>query len=228
MAEDRTHLMSLSEPESYVNQSVKQQTASRNHPGPSSDLTEIAVLRTFVAVKIASTPELRRIRSRLAELGERFRPVALDNLHVTLKFLGDTSQSQVSEICAVARRVGDGVAATHVTLRGLGAFPNVRRPSVVWVGLDQAEVLCRIAADLEQALAPLGFAPENRAFQPHLTLLRIKARPPEELFSLLAQENATDFGVVPIDDMEYLQSELGPRGARYSKLATIALGTRNS
>jgi len=182
------------------------------------------VLRTFIAVKITSTPDLRRVHSRLVELGDRFRPVALDNLHVTLKFLGDTSESQVPEIGAAARRVIDGVAATHVRLRGLGAFPNARRPSVVWVGLEQAEVLCRIAADLEQALAPLGFAPENRAFQPHLTLLRIKARPPEQLFALLAQESATDFGVVPIDKIEYLQSELGPRGARYTKLATFALG----
>ena len=186
------------------------------------------MLRTFIAVKVAPTPDLRRIHSRLVELGDRFRPVALDNLHVTLKFLGDTSESQVPEICAIARHVVDGVAAMHVRLKGLGAFPSVRRPSVVWVGLDEAEALCRIVADLEQALAPLGFALENRAFQPHLTLLRIKARPPEQLFALLAQESATDFGVVPIDKIEYLQSELGPRGARYTELATFALGNRNS
>jgi 2'-5' RNA ligase len=93
----------------------------------------------------------------------------------------------------------------------------------LWVGLDEAEVLCRIAAALELALGPLGFTPESRAFQPHLTLLRIKVRPPEQLYSLLSQESATDFGVIPIDEIEYLQSELGPRGARYSKLATLAL-----
>jgi 2'-5' RNA ligase len=182
------------------------------------------MLRTFVAVKIASTPDLRRIHSCLMELGDRFRPVALDNLHVTLKFLGDTSESQVAEICAVARRVVDGMAAMHVRLRGLGVFPNVRRPSVVWMGLHQPDALCRIAADLDRELAPLGFAPEKRAFQPHLTLLRIKARPPERLFSLLAEEKATDFGIVPIDEVQYLKSELGPRGARYTKLATFTLG----
>jgi 2'-5' RNA ligase len=106
---------------------------------------------------------------------------------------------------------------------GLGAFPNLRRPSVVWVGLDQAELLGRLAADLDRALAPLGYALESRAFQPHLTLLRIKTRPPEQLFSLLSDESRTEFGLVPIDEVEYLQSELGPRGARYTKLATFKL-----
>jgi RNA 2',3'-cyclic 3'-phosphodiesterase len=149
--------------------------------------------------------------------------VGLDSLHVTLKFLGGTLESQVPEICTVAKGVVNGLGATHVRLMGLGAFPNLRRPSVVWVGLDQAELLCKIAVDLDRALAPLGYAQESRAFQPHLTLLRIKTRPPEQLFSLLSDESQTAFGLVPINEVEYLQSELGPRGSRYTKLATFAL-----
>ncbi len=212
--------MSLSEQDSDVNQSVAEQTINADNPGSASDLTEITVLRTFFAIKIAPTPDLRRIHSRLGELGDRFQPVGLDNLHVTLKFLGDTLESQVPEICTVAKRIVDGLGATHVRLMGLGAFPNLRRPSVVWVGLDQAEHLCRLAADLDRALAPLGYALESRAFQPHLTLLRIKTRPPEQLFSLLSDEKESEFGLVPIDEVEYLQSELG---ARYTKLATFTL-----
>jgi len=185
------------------------------------------MLRTFIAVKIAQTAGLRQLHARLSELGDRFRPVAVDGLHVTLKFFGDTSESQVSEICAVAKRVVESQAATHVRLKGLGAFPNPRRPSVVWVGLDQSELLSRIAADLDRELVPLGFARESRAFQPHLTLLRIKSRPPDQLFSLLADEAETDFGIVPIDDVEYLQSELGPRGSRYTRLATFRLAHRD-
>jgi RNA 2',3'-cyclic 3'-phosphodiesterase len=181
------------------------------------------MLRTFFAVKIDPTPGLRRLHARLSALGDRFRPVALDNLHVTLKFLGDISESQVPEICSVSKRVVDGRAAIHVRLSGLGAFPGARRPSVVWVGLAGAETLHEIAADLDRALSPLGFVPEARSFQPHLTLLRVKSRPPEELFSLLAEESGADFGMVPIEAIEFLQSELTPRGSRYTKLATFAL-----
>jgi 2'-5' RNA ligase len=186
------------------------------------------MLRTFIAVKIAQTVELRRLHERLSKLGNRFRPVVLDNLHVTLKFLGDTSPAQIPEICGVAKSILDGQRAMLVRLSGVGAFPNARRPSVVWVGIDQADALSRIAADLDRDLAPLGFAREERAFQPHLTLMRVKSRPPEDLFALLSEEAATDFGTVPIDEVEFLQSELTPSGSRYTRLATFTLVRRGS
>jgi 2'-5' RNA ligase len=181
------------------------------------------MLRTFIAVKIAPTAGLRELHARLAQLGERFRPVALDNLHVTLKFLGDTSPAQVGEICAVSKRVVERQSALVAELAGVGAFPNVLRPSVVWVGLQHSDVLGQLAADLNRELAPLGFAPEERAFQPHLTLLRIRTRPPEGLLALLSQEANIAFGAVPIGEVEFLQSELTPTGPRYTRLATFRL-----
>jgi 2'-5' RNA ligase len=181
------------------------------------------VLRTFFALPIVPTRDLRRLHARLSALGDRFRPVALDNLHVTLRFLGDTSESQIPEICSVAKRVVEGRTATQVRLAGLGAFPSARRPSVTWIGLAGTETLHEIAGDLDRAMAPLGFVPESRPFQPHLTLLRIKSRPPEELFALLAEESGTDFGTVAMEAIEFIQSELTPRGSRYTKLATFAL-----
>jgi 2'-5' RNA ligase len=184
------------------------------------------MLRTFIAVKIAQTAELRRLHARLSQLGDRFRPVALDNLHVTLKFLGDTSAAQVPEIAAIAKRVVECRPAMLVTLSGVGAFPNARRPSVVWVGLEDSAILGRIAEDLERELAPLGFAPEERAFQPHLTLLRIRSRPPDDLFAMLSEEATAAFGAVPIDEVEYVQSELTPRGSRYTRLATFSLASK--
>jgi 2'-5' RNA ligase len=182
------------------------------------------MLRTFIAVKIAETVELRRLHARLAQLGDRFRPVALDNLHVTLKFLGDTSSAQVPEVAAIAKRVVEDRPAMLVRLSGVGAFPNARRPSVVWVGLQDSETLGKIAGDLNRELALLGFAPEERAFQPHLTLLRIRTRPPDDLFALLTEEATAEYGTVLIDAVEYLQSELTPLGSRYSRLATFQLG----
>jgi 2'-5' RNA ligase len=181
------------------------------------------VLRTFFAIKVEQTPGLRRLHARLSALGDRFRPLALDNLHITLKFLGDTPEAQVSEICAVAKPVVEGRAAMHIRLSGLGAFPNARRPSIVWVGLAGGETLGEIAGDLDRGLVPLGFVPEARPFQPHLTLLRVKSRPPDELFSLLSEESGADFGMIPVKEIEFLRSELTPRGSRYTKLATFAL-----
>lgn len=180
-------------------------------------------MRTFIAVKILPTPGLHGLNARLSELGDQFKPVAPGNLHLTLKFLGDTSDEQLPDICSVLKRIVEPNVAHHVRLTGLGAFPNARRPTVIWVGVAQADVLCRMAEELELGLAPLGFVPEERAFQPHLTLLRVKSRPPEQLFSLLAEEANAEFGMAPVDKIEFLQSELARDGSRYTVLATFAL-----
>ena len=181
------------------------------------------MLRTFIAVKITPTPELRRLHALLAGLDDRMRPVPLNNLHVTLKFLGDTHERQLAEIGAFIQEAARDRPAFDVRLVGLGAFPNERRPAVVWVGLESAETLGVIAAELDRRLELLGFAPEGRPFQPHLTLLRVKFRPVEQLFALLAAEARTDFGATRIDKVELFQSELKPGGPQYTSLAACAL-----
>jgi 2'-5' RNA ligase len=189
-------------------------------------------LRTFIAVRIGPTFELRRLRAKLVELGDRFRPVSLENLHLTLKFLGQTEPAQISAISSIVRQVAQNQPATaqhsiRVQLVGLGAFPHERRPAIVFAGFQQAESLCQLAADLDRGLAPLGFASEGKEFQPHLTLLRVKSRPPEALHSILAEEAETDFGIVEISHVELIESELTPRGSRYTTLAKFSLGPEN-
>jgi 2'-5' RNA ligase len=181
------------------------------------------MLRTFIAANILRTRELASLLDRLQGLGDQFRPVAADHFHVTLKFLGDTAESQIDPISTVMKRVVESRPAFHLTLSGLGAFPNARRPSVVWIGFEPAEPLCQIAGDLEQGLSDLGVQPEDRPFTPHLTLLRIKTRPPEALFRLLAEESETEFGLVKISRVHLFQSELTRAGAKYTQLATAVM-----
>jgi 2'-5' RNA ligase len=90
--------------------------------------------------------------------------------------------------------------------------------------MTQAEPLCQIATELDTALIAQGFPTESRTFQPHLTLLRVKSRPPEDLFTLLSQESHTDFGRVVISHLELIESQLAHGGARYATLAKFALG----
>lgn len=181
------------------------------------------MLRTFIAARIEPTIALRRLHSQLAELGDRFRPASPENLHLTLKFLGETSAAQIPEIGSIVHNVMEKRPAMAVQLVGLGAFPHERRPSVVWVGFHQAEPLCQMATALERDLAPLGFSPEVREFHPHLTVLRIKSRPPEALFSLLSAEAQTDFGMVRIAHVELIESQLTRGGSRYVTLAKYSL-----
>jgi 2'-5' RNA ligase len=182
------------------------------------------MIRAFFAIKIPLTPQLRRTYARFSELGDRFRPVAVDGLHVTLKFLGDTAEDQLPAICSAAKGIVERLPPLVLSLKGLGAFPHERRPAVVWVGFATAEPLCRIAGDLDRGLAALGYPPEGKAFQPHLTVLRVNSRPPEELFAVLAENTQTDFGTIRIERVELFQSELGRRGPRYTSLASFSFG----
>lgn len=180
-------------------------------------------MRAFIAVKLPGNPKLREIISRLGTMGRAVKPVAGDNLHVTLKFLGDIAPEQTAEISRVVQSVAEPVAPFEVRLVGLGAFPHARRPSVIWAGLQNAEPLCRLAESLEAELEPVGFAPEKRPFHAHLTLARVKSRPPEDLAVLLDEHSETEFGVASIESVELFQSELQRDGPRYTVLASAEL-----
>lgn len=181
------------------------------------------MIRTFIAVKIPATLLLGRLIENLQELGRPVRPVRLGNLHVTLKFLGETEATQIPEIADALENVVVGCDEFLVEIGGLGVFPNFRRPSVVWAGL-KAEPLDALADNLEKRLDPLGFPRENRAFLPHLTVARVRGKAPRELATYVQQNAKTDYGSEIVESVELYQSELLPEGSRYTILARTMLG----
>jgi 2'-5' RNA ligase len=180
-------------------------------------------IRAFIAVQLAAPRALRSVVSTLAAMGGPVKAVSDDDLHVTLKFLGDTDPNQVADISRLVTTAAAGHSAFEARIVGLGAFPTPHRPSVVWAGLVGAEPLIAIAGALETSLEPLGFSRERRPFQPHLTLARVRSRPPAELGVLLREQASREFGTARVDAVELMQSQLGPKGSRYTKLATAKL-----
>ena len=180
-------------------------------------------LRLFIAVKVSSTPSLRKVLKHLESMGRPVKAVSADNLHVTLKFLGDTTPTRIPEISNAVSEAVDGEQTFEGHIVGLGVFPRIQRPSVIWAGLENGEPLIRIVEFLETKLSRLGFHPEQKPFHLHLTLARIKSKPPPELAELLTEHPATDFGVVYISSVEWFQSELQPNGPRYTVLASAEL-----
>lgn len=180
-------------------------------------------IRAFIAAKLPAGAALREVVSHLGAMGRAVKPVAADNLHVTLKFLGHVASAQTAEISRVVRAVAEPVAPFQVRIVGLGAFPHALRPSVIWAGLEGAEPLVNIAEGLEAELEPLGFAREKRPFHAHLTLARVKFRPPDDLAALLDEHAATEFGTASIASVELYQSELERDGPRYTVLASAEL-----
>jgi 2'-5' RNA ligase len=181
-------------------------------------------IRSFIAIKIPGLDPLRRVLKDLSAMGRALKAVDPDNLHVTLKFLGETEVILVPEILELLTEEAVALEPCELTIAGLGVFPHAQRPSVVWAGLEGAQTLTALAVDLEAGLELMGFPRESRPFVPHLTLARVKAKPPESLGALLSRHAKTQFGAATIEQVELIRSELGPEGSRYTVLGTATLG----
>jgi RNA 2',3'-cyclic 3'-phosphodiesterase len=186
-------------------------------------------VRLFVALAIS-----QEVRERIAQLvrelcgyAPRAKWIRGENLHVTVKFLGENPASKLEAISGALRMVcSSGPVAMH--FRGLGFFPSEERAKVLWAGVGGSENLPALAADIERSLAELGFPAEQRRFEPHLTLARFEpAGVPPKLKVAAAKSSAQDFGVVQAREFHLMESKLKPTGAEYTTLQSFPFRTEN-
>ena len=180
-------------------------------------------MRAFIAVRIDPAVGLKQVLARLQAMGRPVLAVRAADLHVTLRFLGPIDPSQVDAIAAAISTAVQGQRPLPIHLVGAGAFPNQQRPAVVWAGIDVAEPLRRIVARLAGPLEQAGFGPEGRPWQAHVTLARIKARPPTALVQLLADHAQSDFGRQIVGQVTLIESRLKPDGPQYSDVVSVGL-----
>lgn len=176
-------------------------------------------IRTFIAIDFP-----QEIKKELAVLIQEFQKTGVkatwskvENLHLTLKFLGETPLDQLEKVKEALNSVAGRLQPFQASLRGMGGFPNNRRPRVVWVGVAAGEKeMVALAGQVEAALEPLGYEKEEREFTPHLTLGRIKFpkanRALEEKFS---EGEERSFGEWQVEEIELVKSTLHPAGPIY-------------
>jgi RNA 2',3'-cyclic 3'-phosphodiesterase len=153
----------------------------------------------------------------------RWTPPA--NQHITLKFLGAADADMLPDLIRICGDVGNTHTPGRVTFRGLGAFPNPRRAKVVWMGIDDPDgLLGGLAAALDDGLSGLGFAPEERAYTPHLTLARLKVPAPVGDLATVLPE--LDWKPIEIEHLSLYRSRLSSRGAVYELLEKFPLAAR--
>ena len=180
--------------------------------------------RGFIAADLPTTDRLEPLVRELRTSGAPLKLVATGQLHATLKFLGDTEEGFVDDIVEAIRAACRGVPPFSLSLRGTGAFPSLSRMNVVWVGLEGAEPLGRIAALLDTGLEPLGFRRENRAWAPHATLARVKGGRNLERVRQILEAHASDaLGDHRVDAVRLKRSTLTPSGAVYEDLRVVPL-----
>jgi len=185
------------------------------------------VIRTFVAVLIDD--DLRRriagVQDQLKRLAPDVKWVAPENLHVTMKFLGDVREDMLPDVFAAVEKAAGGFSPFDVSVSGLGAFPSPSRARVVWVGLgDGWEQLRDLASAVEANLAALGFAREDKEFKAHITIGRVKfSRFLDRLAEGFGEVESGGLGVQSVASIAVMRSELRPSGPVYTPLKMIPL-----
>jgi 2'-5' RNA ligase len=184
------------------------------------------VVRAFIAVSI-DPQVIRQISAVIIQLRlalPEVRWVKPEQIHLTLKFLGDIEPNLVDPIANALQQAVKLFPQFTINAKGLGVFPSVRHPRVLWVGLEGAELI-KLAADVEAALKPMGFLPEARSFQPHLTIGRWRRfdGPAKNLLQELEGWKNHNYGASRVQAMTLFQSELKPDGALHQPLRLIPL-----
>jgi 2'-5' RNA ligase len=189
-------------------------------------------MRLFIAVNlpVAVRDAIYADAEPLRAATTSIRWVSPAALHVTLKFLGELDASLVNPLRDVLESVVPGHAAITARTTDVGAFPNFRRPRVVWVGMTSERALQSLAGDIDRALTPLGIPREARAFQAHLTLGRVKGElvPAQATALAAAAKSSRGSRELAVRTVDLMQSELGPGGSRYSVLAAVPLHARGT
>lgn len=183
-------------------------------------------LRSFVAI---DTPEaVRRImldvQSKLKVSGADVKWEGPEKFHATIKFLGNVEENLLTSVVNTIEQSVKNFPAFEVTYNHVGCFPSVKRPRVIWIGCENTDgTLLRIQDTLEQALLPLGFEREERAFHPHVTLGRTKsAKSLNNLISIL-ESFTFEPRTFTCNEILLMKSMLKPEGSEYTRLHSFAL-----
>ena len=186
-------------------------------------------MRLFVALDFPN-PIHQSLRELIARLKPECRSVKWmrpEAMHITLNFIGEVDTEKLEPIRAALAHV-HSTEPVEMQFRGLGFFPNERRPRVLWCGVEASPNLAEVAAAVERALVPLGIAAESRDFVPHLTLARFNTgggprRDLETLVRAAGELKSYDFGRTRETEFHLIESILKPVGAEYKRLETFSI-----
>lgn len=181
------------------------------------------MIRAFLALRPDDEvlKSLKAVQQELGQAGIDARWVTPDAIHLTVQFLGDVREHELPEI---ERGLRDSIATVkpfEIEFRGLGVFPNQKRPRVVWVGLH-GDGIGGVSEVVETVLSPLGFPPEEREMTPHITLGRLRStRGTETLVRIIRASTERVFGASPVKAVTLYRSQLRPDGAVYTPVTTF-------
>lgn len=183
-------------------------------------------MRCFIAIDLSESlkKSVNDCIRQLKPLSHDVRWVVPSNLHLTLKFLGEVPDTSVQQLLAVLEPVAQASEPFTLSVTGTGAFPDERRPNILWAGVQAPAGLRTLYLRVEDAMADLGFPKEQRRFSPHLTIGRVKGHQGmADLMSRFRTFQNTFFGSIEVHEIAVMQSILKPSGAEYARVGTFRL-----
>lgn len=184
------------------------------------------IIRCFIAIELKNQEVLRRlieVRDKITATGADLKPVEDENIHLTLRFIGEVPRSIVDEVCSFINTISYKGFQIHV--KNIGGFPSLERPRVIWAGVEEGSgELLELYRVVEAGLRRIGIKPEREEFVPHITLARVKGyKGIERLVKTLMELREMDFGYSPVDEVIVKKSVLTPRGPIYSNICVKKL-----
>jgi len=190
------------------------------------------LIRSFLAIELPKPilGKIDEVKGDIRSTHADVRWVSPEKIHVTLKFFGNIEESRIDLIFkSIEEPIRDALPFS-VRVRGAGAFPSSKNPRVIWMGLaDGKEMLISLQKQIEDRSEKIGFEPEDRPFQPHLTLGRMKSsRGKEELVRRMEKYTEEEFGAFQVERVVLFKSDLRPSGPIYTLLRVLRLGGRSN
>ena len=184
----------------------------------------MSMFRGFIAVDIILNDDILKFLNEINGLNADIKIVEPKNIHITLKFLGDTPEEKIEQIEEIIKNSVKGIGPFNIKLKGTGVFPNKNYIRVVWIGIKDIQYLVDIAKNVDEKIASLGFKKEKRGFSAHLTIGRVKSsKNKDDLLKKIEQYTDFNFGIQDVKSIKLKKSDLTPKGPIYTTLKEVVL-----
>jgi 2'-5' RNA ligase len=189
------------------------------------------LIRSFLAIELPVTIQTKigKIEADLRSTSADVRWVSPEKIHLTLKFFGNIEESKIDSVVEAIKGPLRNAEPFDLNIRGTGAFPGLKNPRIIWIGLfDGKGILIPLQREIDASLEKTGFQPEGRPFRPHLTLGRLKTnRGKEELIRTIERYREEEIGEFRVEKVVLFKSDLTPSGPIYTRLREVGLGAQS-
>lgn len=186
-------------------------------------------MRAFISISIDEIikKEIHLLLKRYSTFSDSVKWTKLDNIHITLKFIGEINEDVANILSHQLRQIASQHNPFILTVRGVGGFPTLKTARIIWIGLQKSEPLIALHKDIESLCSSVGIKRDDKGFSPHITIARVKDKIPKALYDAIMENQDKQLGLLEVKELFLMKSVLKPEGAEYSVFGRYSLVSQN-